>query len=236
MMKKKNFTLIELLVVIAIIAILASMLLPALAKAKAKAQTIKCIGNLKQQGLAFQMYCNDNDDAVPYGKIGWLDEHSSSWISNFYTYLGSVDVFRCPTDNIAYGTDFYFLNDKDEHIDRYMGSYGYNNQLGRTDPDFGNGVLKLANLKNVSPIVCDIHEQAYMAQHATTVANMLKATPDSCCPVPRHELRVNLVFSDGHAAGMTPQQMLAEADQASMRWDNRIVNEGISFGAWMTGY
>ena len=62
---KKNFTLIELLVVIAIIAILAAMLLPALGKARDKAQAISCVNNMKQFGTAATMYVSDNKQILP---------------------------------------------------------------------------------------------------------------------------------------------------------------------------
>ena len=87
-MKKQNFTLIELLVVIAIIAILASMLLPALNKARSKAKEIKCHTNLKQIGTALLFYAEDYEQYLPaYNGGTKTDPKYARWQDMIYPYI-----------------------------------------------------------------------------------------------------------------------------------------------------
>ncbi|MFA6547266.1 MAG: type II secretion system protein [Limisphaerales bacterium] len=100
-LRRYGFTLIELLVVIAIIAILASMLLPALSKAKEKSRLTKCVGNKKQVALGLALYAGDHEDKLPPYAFLINGVERSNWITFLNPYLGSstweTTTLVCPS-------------------------------------------------------------------------------------------------------------------------------------------
>lgn len=95
------FTLIELLVVITIMALLASLILPALSRAKEAGRATRCLSNLHQMGIALQLYVQDNHNRLPY-----MNDRSLTTTNPYpppdvvlSNYLGNLNVLRCPSDN-----------------------------------------------------------------------------------------------------------------------------------------
>jgi len=224
--KPSAFTLVELLVVLALIALLAAMLLPALARARAKAANLACLNNLKQLATCWQLYAADNGDlVVPNNSIYGLDLNGpfvagASWclgcarydlaptnIENglLFTYNRSTDIYHCPADRStvqdASGNPLPKRRDRSYNLSQSVNSYPeLNPNLVKLVPTF----KKLTRIRNPNPTSClvfiDESEETLLDAEFGMPTDFYDGSRNWWdLPANRHSQGANLSFADGHA-------------------------------------
>lgn len=194
---RNGFTLIELLIVISVIAILTSLLLPALQKSKQVARTIKCTGNLKQIGFAMCYYLDDNNETFHPTYLSYADY----WPAMYFTYLG-LDKATTPQQKYSASGVYACPTQKTWDYDAPYISYGYNaflfgdsnyatvpNKPPYPNPQAG---VKLSMIKTPSAQLT--HVDTWKDNNTSTGYSRLNAA--RMCM--RHNRGANVLYADGH--------------------------------------
>jgi prepilin-type N-terminal cleavage/methylation domain-containing protein len=224
---KKQFTLIELLVVIAIIAILASMLLPALGKARDKARSIGCVNNLKQLGTANALYSDDYDGRIMKARIKGVSY--TAWFYKIWPYIGKMDN-KTPQEIVDLwpwkGTSLYCpaLKFPNGHSDgKRSFSYAQNDYMHKY-PETASVQRKMVQIENPGEcaFIMDTSGDAYLAGRGyisallsdqqlvqAGVSNLLSNSWVVAYREMRHNNggNINILYLPGHAKQATGPEM-----------------------------